>query len=93
MIKDGSQDPMESAHIKWAQFGSYVDYAFIQYICKGYTFGISKWVIKVIFSSLLLFSRAFYAVTAVILMCGIEGWPPLAISFNISLNFGPILML
>ena len=40
--KDGSQNPMESAHIKWAQFGSCMDSAYINYICTGYTLGKSK---------------------------------------------------
>ena len=31
LLKDGSQDPMESAHIKWAQFGSYMNYAYIRH--------------------------------------------------------------
>ena len=38
--KDGSQNPTESAHIRWAQFGSCMDNAYIQYICTGYTRGI-----------------------------------------------------
>ena len=40
--KDGSQNPMESAHIKWAQFGSCIDNAYIQYICTEHTLGVSK---------------------------------------------------